>query len=185
MQNEVLNKIAHTRAAGAVKRCHVMRILGEYNNAMHQWNTTMLLWYLFPEKFTKLAPYCLSHNIGEVVMGDIPATVKWSLGETVNQIEKIEEETIGYLGFPTCSELEYDDLKIVKACDSLELYLFCLEQLQMGNMLVFGCKENLEAHFRTGWLPTIALDFYYSLVQGGLPLSTQESGGKRLRTVKV
>lgn len=179
----MLNNIVHARNGGAVKRCHTIRHIGEYNNAMHQWNVTMLLWYLFPEDFSRLSIYCLTHDLGEAVMGDIPASVKWAMGAGAKEIEFIEDEVIKELTFPVVSDLEYEDMRKIKACDALELYIWCLEQLQLGNLFVLGCKQNLEGYFRKGWLPTPALNLYHELVQRGLPLSTQDGTG--LKTVKA
>ena len=81
MTSQVLRNIIQSRCGGRVERCHVIPHLGSYSNASHSWGVAMLMHYLWPKDFPRLAIYCLSHDIPEAWTGDIPAPVAWAVPE--------------------------------------------------------------------------------------------------------
>lgn len=148
---KIVSNVVHSRAGGAVKRCHTLRHIGEYNNAQHQWGVAILLYQLFQERYAKLSIYALTHDLGEFWYGDVPATAKWVLNEV--QIDKLEQKQIRSMAYPTTDHLSPEEQNILKACDALELFLWCDEQLQMGNMHSRECARNIYGYLKADWVP--------------------------------
>jgi hypothetical protein len=65
--------IVQSRSGGRVERCHGLPHLGTYSNATHQWGVAMLMHYIWPDDFPRLALVCLTHDVPEAWVGDIPA----------------------------------------------------------------------------------------------------------------
>jgi 5'-deoxynucleotidase YfbR-like HD superfamily hydrolase len=121
------------------------------------------MYYLFPEDYPRLSIYCLTHDIGEGWMGDVPAPALWAV-EGVQQIwGYLENDLIELAGCPRVDELSPEDLKKLKACDRLELYIWCKEQLLIGNQYVLDCIKALDESFLANELPYPAYTFYREL----------------------
>ena len=143
----MLQRVINIRAGGSVQRCHTNPHIGSYNNAAHQWGVAMLLWELWPEDFPRLAVYCLTHDTPERWTGDSPATLKWYAPEVRAGLKPVEDLVFDSLRLPRESSLSEDDAQKLKNCDSLELYLWCLEQRKMGNREIEEICCSLEEFF--------------------------------------
>lgn len=132
----LLHNIVQTRCGGAVERCHVVRHQGSYSNAMHQWGVAMLLYFLYPADFPRLAANALFHDVGEAWFGDIPApTVRYVPGiKTI--LGKLEGDACEAYGLPREDALSPEDHAKIKNCDRLELMLWCGEQILAGNLFM-------------------------------------------------
>lgn len=176
---ELVYKTIQTRAGGAVERCHGIRHMGSYNNAQHQWGVAQLMWVLWPEDFPRLSPYCLFHDTGEFIAGDVPApTMRYApgVGPAVNRIEAAVQRDCGV---PVESTLDPEDYAKLKACDRLELYIWCREQIAVGNTYVNEVIRELLAFFEETPLPAQAAAFLEHL-RGASILPEQSGVMKRL-----
>lgn len=165
--SKLLENIVKSRCGGRVERCHTIPHHGSYSNAAHSWGVAMLMYYLFPEDYPRLSIYCLTHDIGEGWMGDIPAPAKWALGDAAKVIEGIENDLIEEAGCPREDSLSSADLEKLKTCDRLELYIWCHEQCDLGNTNVWDCIAALEEYFNKGNLHMDALELYEEIRKGG------------------
>lgn len=139
-------KLIAARFAGNVERAHTIRHLGSYTTAQHQWGVAMLLWYLFRRDYWKLSIFALTHDLGEYWFGDVPATTKKFLTARNVNLDAFEEVKLNELDLPLFSELLPEEQRILKACDGLELWLWCQEQLALGNTLVSDCEKNIRRY---------------------------------------
>lgn len=132
------DRVVQTRLSAKVQRCHVIPHHGSYSVAEHSWGVAMLMLLLWPEDFPRLAGACLCHDVPEGWLGDAPGNVKGD--------EDIELETtiLEQLGLPGTAALTQQDRDKLRACDNLELYVWCKEQLAGGNTCVAECKEEIE-----------------------------------------
>lgn len=161
----MLRNIIQSRCGGRVERCHTIPHLGSYSNASHSWGVAMLMYYLWPDDFSRLAIYCLSHDIPEAWVGDIPAPVMWALPELKKALGAIEEDLAHEVGIPCETDLSPDDFAKLKACDRLELYIWCKEQWMLGNRYVADCMKALEDYFSKNPLPQPAKELYEKIVE--------------------
>jgi 5'-deoxynucleotidase YfbR-like HD superfamily hydrolase len=139
--------IVQSRSGGRVERCHGLPHLGTYSNATHQWGVALLMHYIWPEDFSRLALVCLTHDVPEAWVGDIPAPtcrytpgLKESLSAAEGQINKD-------LLLPAEDELDPLDYAKLKCCDRLEFWLWCCEQELYGNLFAKEGKKEIERYF--------------------------------------
>lgn len=116
----------------------------------------MLMLILWPEDFPRLAAACLTHDVPEQWVGDIPATSLRSIPGLREPLRSIEGEINLHLGFPSEDGLSPEDHAKLKACDRLELYLWAQEQAFMGNQYARICQTNMDTMFETNPLPNPA-----------------------------
>lgn len=137
MYNHVDNKskaIKFMREAGAVRRCHTIPIIGEYNVAIHVYNMLAMLRLLYPDAPLPLIWAIIEHDIPERLTGDIPAPTKWFGAIDKERLNQLEHEiTKSVVGYDHCAILSYEEERWLKALDILELALFCRDQIMIGN----------------------------------------------------
>lgn len=143
-----------------MERSHGITHVGSYSNAAHQWGVAMLMHALWPEDFPRLAIYCLSHDVPEAWVGDIPAPTKRNVPGLKETLDVYESRINRDLGLPAESELEGEDMEKLKACDRLELYLWAKEQVMLGNRFVEGVVRELDHVFEIAPLLPRAASFY-------------------------
>lgn len=124
------------RDAGAVKRYHVKRTHRYQTIAEHTFGMLMLVKQvtagkLSDERKVDLYEAILHHDLPELFTGDIPAPIKRvhpDLGPLMDSIE--EGLTPLYMNV---EDLFPEDAVLVKWADRMELVLWCLEEVRMGN----------------------------------------------------
>lgn len=166
--------IIKSRLGGKVERCHSIPHQGTYNNASHTWGVLMLLWYLFPVDFPRLAAVTMAHDVPEGWLGDIPATVMRYAKGVREEMAKLERLVCEDLGLPFEGDLSAEDHAKLKACDRLELYLWCCEQLTLGNVHAGEPLRELDRYFTLSGLPEPAYSFYLQLK--GMSVTPQQAG---------
>ncbi len=156
-------KIIQARAGGAVERCHTVRHQGSYSVAAHSWGVAMLMHYLWPEDFGRLAIHCLSHDVAEAWVGDIPAPVKKFVPGLSHKMADMEHWLEVTLGLPPSSLLGQEDAMKLKVCDCLEFYLWCREQLALGNNFAHDPLEEITRYLLGMGLPDKAMSLFTEL----------------------
>lgn len=152
--------IVQSRAGGKVERCHGILHHGSYSNASHQWGVAMLMHYLWPDDFPRLALACLSHDVPEAWFGDIPApTCRYAPGLKAT-LDTAEGRLNQSLLLPAEHELEASDYAKLKCCDRLEFWLWCCEQELMGNLFAQEGKKEIERYFQEAPLLPEAKELY-------------------------
>lgn len=165
VQRPLLTRLAATREAGTVRRCHIVPHHGQYNIAQHSYGAVSLLLLLHPKPSLKLIKAVQWHDVAERWLGDVPAPAKWDNTELGEVYERAETELLKRLGlFPELTELEQAWLKAV---DTLELWLWCREEEALGNAAVTpmrrACEKVTEKRQLEGSLPAIAAQLYAAL----------------------
>lgn len=151
MHNVSVEAVAHaivqSRSGGRVERCHGLPHHGTYSNATHQWGVAMLMHYIWPDDFPRLSLVCLTHDVPEAWVGDIPApTCRYTPGlkDTLNSVEGNINK--GML-LPAEHELDPLDYAKLKCCDRLEFWMWCCEQELYGNLFAREGKKEIERYF--------------------------------------
>jgi 5'-deoxynucleotidase YfbR-like HD superfamily hydrolase len=104
----------------------------------------------------------LHHDILEVITGDLIWPVKNFSAKTKASWELIEEEIVNSNPeFKKYSDVEMENTMtkiqytLFKACDVLDLYIFCMEEQTMGNHskevieVIYNCRVMLDGKFST------------------------------------
>lgn len=163
----VMTRIAATREAGTVRRCHIVPHHGQYNIAQHSYGAVSLLLLLHPHPSLNLIKAVQWHDVAERWLGDVPAPAKWTHTELGEAYERAEEELLKRLGlFGELTDLE---VAWLKAVDTLELWLWCREEEALGNEAVTAmrraCEAVTEKRGLEGSLPEPVRAFYVAAKQ--------------------
>lgn len=161
---EIQDSIASLRAGGKVKRCHTLQTITTQTVAEHSWGVAILLQKFFPESSKQLLLAALSHDIAEVLTGDIPADAKWMFKDLKNITEMIERQYNEQLGIDY--HLTDEEKHILKLCDLLELLLFCVEEIFMGNKNMIPIAHKLIKVMDEMKMPSKEFNMYYTLISG-------------------
>ena len=164
-RKRIIRKIIDCRAGGRVERCHGLTHLKNYTVASHSWGAAMLLYYLWPNDFPRLAAHVLAHDVNEYLLGDIPAPVKKYCSEAMhNELGLIGDKINHELGLPCEMDmLNRDDTNKVRACDYLEFYLWCREEMALGNTLIEQGVHEIVEYLGEAPLPQPADEIFADL----------------------
>ncbi len=168
-----VGKILALREAGEVERAHGTPHHGEYSVAKHCYNMACMLHVLYNEhpapgieavNRLRLFEAILLHDFAERWTGDLPAPVKWAFPEVKAALNVATVATHDVFGLKRVA-LKEADRWWLKALDIGELYLWCCDQLAMGNTHVKQYMENC-----TTWvnenrqqLPPVFLEWWFSV----------------------
>lgn len=129
-----LEMIQTARASGCVNRCHTHSIHGVYTVAQHSWQIITLGWMLMPKDlFTvDFIMHAQLHDSAELILGDLPAPAKWRFPELSAAFKKAEAEieVDMFRGLPQITD---DQMAWLKALDLIELAMWALDQMSLGN----------------------------------------------------
>lgn len=88
----------------------------------HSYAVSILIDQLWPDSSKQLIMAALYHDVPEMVLGDIPATAKWSFPEVLQAFEKAEKKVMDDLGLTFV--LTPEEKNRLKMADMLELVLY-------------------------------------------------------------
>lgn len=146
-----INEIALLRQGNAVRRAHTLRHLGEYTVGQHSADALSLLLLLHPNPSAHLMRAVLWHDVAEAHTGDVPAPAKWRSPDLKNALDAAED---AYLRAQlptvhrTLMELTADEREWLNAVDSLELMLWAVEQVALGNSMAMTVVGRVMAHLQ-------------------------------------
>lgn len=139
------------RDAGAVKRYHVKRTHRTQSIAEHTFGMLMLVKQVtegYPEyggrSLATMYEAVLHHDLPELMTGDVPAPIKRVHPELGPLMDSIEQQLVPLYRDPG---LTADEGALVKWADRMELVLWCLEEVRMGNSF---CKQTVARGL--GWI---------------------------------
>ena len=162
LSDRLRTRLAATREAGTVRRCHIVPHHGQYNIAQHSYGAVSLVLLLHPNPSLELIKAVQWHDVAERWLGDVPAPAKWSNPELGAAYEEAEERVLKRLGL--FAQLTKEEVAWLKAVDTLELWLWCREEEALGNAAVTpmrrACEKVTEKRHLEGSLPEPAHAFY-------------------------
>ena len=158
-------KIKFLREAAAVRRCHTIPIIGNYEVGSHTFNMLSMLRIIFPEASRSLIWAILEHDVPERLTGDIPSPVKWFGLINRKELKVLESEILEcVLGKDHEKDLSPEELKILVTLDIFELALFCRDQLMLGNRNLESMLSRIHNFVKrnAGNFHPLVLDIYWS-----------------------
>lgn len=129
------------RQGGAVERCHTIPHQGSYSNGLHSYNAAQLCLVFHPSPSLALIKAILDHDVAEFVVGDMPSTMKIMSPAIAVELQNVEDRVEERFGLHTYLTME--EKRWLKACDLMELYLWTIDQLAMGNGFATMIHENI------------------------------------------
>lgn len=155
-----ISRVLRAREAGAVERCHNMPHHGSYSVAAHSWGVAVLLCELHPGPRPELLWAALYHDFAERWTGDmpngpLPAGLPRVFAEKTTEdrqdfrgaLASYESTVLQAFGKNHGAMLDPAERVWLRACDTLELWLWCQDQSALGNRHVEPMAKRLY-----GWL---------------------------------
>ncbi|QDP55877.1 MAG: hypothetical protein GOVbin8609_9 [Prokaryotic dsDNA virus sp.] len=124
-----INKVMES---GNVERFHQAVGVTKQKLSEHQWGVAMLMEKFFPNCTRNAIMYALTHDIGELYTGDIPATTKWANPDIKTLLDEYEEKIIYDLGVKYV--VSDEEARQLKLCDCLEGMTYCAYRYEMGEI---------------------------------------------------
>lgn len=118
--------------AGNVKRYSTWPTIQQQTVGGHSFNCLLIWLRLYGPPAPRVTEYFLWHDLGELVLGDLPFPVKAKNPDLKKACDEVEKAAVKEMGGP---DFELTDLlKIrMKLVDLLEMYTFGTLELVMGN----------------------------------------------------
>lgn len=160
-----VQQVEFARHAAYVKRMHIHRIHGDYTSHEHVNNMLNMYLLLCPTPTMNGVKAIQWHDAGEPGPGDIPSPAKpcFGLGEVINKVEQCVRENFGL----QVDDLSPEDHRWLKCLDILEFYLFCQDQLNLGNnfMVVKAVRvrDFIDRQISLGHFPDELADYYMAI----------------------
>lgn len=156
-----VDRIRYIREASRIERCHQWPKSTPYPNGQHTFGVLVVLRLLWPDR-ADLVDFALFHDTPERSTGDIPSPAISRLG--IQEPLKAEDRRVfKALRLPDEHALGEDDWNILRAADSLDLWLWCYDEEAMGNRAATVMREAMDASFERkhseGSLPEEAWTF--------------------------
>lgn len=130
-----MEQIQSLRASGHVRRWHTVHHLKEQSVAEHSAQAVSLLLLLHPNPSVDLIKAMLWHDSAERHVGDMPAPVRRDAPELACAYEAAESRffELHTTVFSAMARLTEEDWRWLKAIDTLELFLYCHDEMFLGN----------------------------------------------------
>lgn len=132
------------RDAGQVKRYHTKRTHRMQTIADHTFGMLMLVKQVDAHCSKGLYNAILHHDLPELFTGDVPGPIKRAHPDLGPLMDSIEE---GLAPLYIETSLVPEEEALLKWADRMELVLWCLEEVKMGNR---GCAETVAKGL--GWI---------------------------------
>jgi 5'-deoxynucleotidase YfbR-like HD superfamily hydrolase len=142
-------KALRMREAGKIERCHVIPHVAPYNNGFHTWAMLTLLDLLHPRPTLALYRAILKHDLAERHTGDMPGIVRVVDPELYATYDAAGEIIAEHLGYAV--ELKESEKIWLKALDKLEFWMWCHDEMNMGNDHVRNGVDATEMWFNSNW----------------------------------
>ncbi len=148
-----LERLKYDRQAARVRRCHTKPYIEPYSIGSHTHNVVTLVALAWHDQYGELPRAELllaaqAHDKGELVTGDFPSPIKDLLDGRLDEVDaRIERELFGRLDL-TDTETEF-----LMAADRFELWLWCWDELELGNNGVQDWRQGYEMYWVDHPLP--------------------------------
>jgi 5'-deoxynucleotidase YfbR-like HD superfamily hydrolase len=138
--------------AGATQRFHTIPTITSQNIADHSWHVTMLGHMLYGQDEPGLTmPFlmaCLTHDMAECRVGDIPAPAKRNMTahfhDFRNKWGEMEQELLSDFAMDWEKFLSEEEKRRLKICDALEGMAYCVKERMLGNKVIAHAFMNFQ-----------------------------------------
>lgn len=162
-----VDRILAAREGAAVERVHTAPHHGSYPNGQHSFNIIMMLFILHPNPTVKLLRAAATHDLAERWSGDVPGSIL-AIDEALRrEVKRVEEDYSRRWGFHV-PDLDKDEEAWLKSLDRLELWLWCIDQLALGNQHTLAIEEDCRAWLQSSpCVPPVLRAIVEEIAAGG------------------
>lgn len=119
------------RDTARTRRCHTQRVIHSQSVGEHTFGALAILDVIAPDCRKEVWRALLYHDAPEAITGDVPAPAKWENADLERALRRIEQNILVEHGLMT--ELTEEETGLLKFADIMELILYGLEEMAMGN----------------------------------------------------
>lgn len=134
----------YVRALSDAQRLNGMKTIRPYTTASHCYYTAILFQEIALREAIPIhnneIRFVLQHDVFETITGDVLLPVKIHSANTKRKWEEIETEIaeaypdlVGFTDEDAKATFSVSSWNLFKACDLLELYIFCKDEITLGN----------------------------------------------------
>lgn len=154
----MIDQIDFLYEAGVTRRFHTVPMLRHQTIADHSWHVTMLAHVLYGQDEPGLTmPFlmaCMTHDMAECRVGDLPAPAKRTMDERLDisyqgaatsfrmAWDEMEQEILAQYQMDWEKFLSEEEKRRLKMCDALEGLFFCVHERRLGNKTIEVCFNN-------------------------------------------
>lgn len=154
MVSNSVTKVLRLREAGNVERCHTLPHADTYSVGKHVYDMLALLVVLHPNPSAQLFRAIVYHDAHERWTGDIPGALKYLTPDLARYMDEQKDRIDDMVGYgPYLEFLTADEKKWLKALDRIEFFLWCEDQVAMGNRHISGRLDAVIAQLESTPLP--------------------------------
>jgi hypothetical protein len=139
------------RRAYEVRRYHVWPVHHQQTVGEHSAQVWRIVRAIWPNAPNALLDHCLTHDIGELISGDLPYPTKANNKVLREEIEKIELSTHQAMtekwGLPPPSQLTEFERTVFKLAEFLEMWEYGLNEVLLGNRNALLIVERMRIAF--------------------------------------
>jgi 5'-deoxynucleotidase YfbR-like HD superfamily hydrolase len=157
------DRVTYVRRGMNTRRFHTVPSLDVNTVAHHSAGVALLITVLHPDPSAALLKATLTHDICEWQLGDVPAQVKWKHTAIASAWMHLEQEAERECGLSVT--LASHEVVWLHCCDTLELMLYAMEQIRMGNRYFREVWERGLERMKTYMLPAEVADYYNQLMR--------------------
>jgi len=140
------DKINALREGGNIRRFHTWSVHGTHTIAHHSFNAVNLLLVLHPNPSMNLVKAVQWHDApSELWTGDTPAPAKWHSNGLKEKLRELE--LLVNVACETAVALTPEEEKWLWAVDKIDLWLWVIEQENLGNKTVKLIHDRLDVAF--------------------------------------
>jgi len=162
-----LTRLKLMRAAARVGRMHTVPTLRPQSTGEHTFGVIAILFEVGGDLVTpSVVQAALVHDAPEAITGDVPAPAKWMYKEVENALRGAETDIDNR--YQLAVTLTPKEIELIKFADLLELVIYSLEELDMGNkqMAVMAWNALQAINKRSLHRVTVeAVELYNTVVQ--------------------
>lgn len=162
-----MEQLDFLRDAGETRRFHTWPVLRQQNVAEHSWHVAMLAHVLYGQEEPGITPAflmaCLTHDMAECKVGDIPSPAKRGMDamfRVQDAKEPVPDETTTFReawgimeqGILANYSMDWEkfltpeEQRRLKFVDVLDGMFYCIRERAMGNKLIESCYRNFASY---------------------------------------
>lgn len=152
MRHLITEQAAFLRAGGYTRRYHGWRTIKDDLVGSHSYNVANLVMLLRPDCRKELLMVAIRHDSAEWIAGDSPSDVKRQVPELKVALDAYEDKVFADIGL-TLPDLTDDEYKVLKIADNLDGLMFCVQEREMGNLLIVPVFNTYNRYLRAQLAP--------------------------------
>lgn len=151
-----IETLIYAKKAGTTRRYHTQEMIQHQSVAAHSHSVAMICYWLAGQEAPGISPTllmaALTHDMAEVVMGDMPGPTKRMMppldGIPFRAVwGDMEQKVLNEVELDFAQYLTPEEERILNLADAADGCLHCIQERAMGNALIYEVWVNFIAYY--------------------------------------